>query len=71
MNQKLVITGGADLGTGSLETNKRLSKQRAEYVKNILVNQFGYKDANITTEADVIPSDSPIKGRIVTIEVVK
>lgn len=71
VNQKLVITGGADLGTGSLETNKRLSKQRAEYVKNILVKQFGYKDANITTEADVIPSDSPIKGRIVTIEVVK
>ena len=71
VDQKLVITGGADLGTGSLETNKRLSKQRAEYVKNILVNQFGYKDANITTEADVIPSDSPIKGRIVTIEVVK
>ena len=71
VDQKLVITGGADLGTGSLETNKRLSKQRAEYVKNILVNQFGYKEANITTEADVIPSDSPIKGRIVTIEVVK
>lgn len=70
VDQKLVITGGADLGTGSLETNKRLSKQRAEYVKNILVNQFGYKPANITTEADVIPSDSPIKGRIVTIEVV-
>lgn len=68
-DQKLLITGGADLGTGSLETNKRLSKQRAEYVKNILVNQFGYNAANITTDADVIPSDSPIKGRIVTIEV--
>ena len=70
-NQKLLITGGADMGTGSKEVNERLSKQRAEYVKNILVSQFGY-DANLLeTKADVIPSDSPIKGRIVTVEVVK
>lgn len=68
-NQKLLITGGADAGTGSKEVNDRLSRQRAEYVRDILVKQFGYKAANIETVADVIPSDSPIKGRIVTIEV--
>lgn len=68
-DQRLLITGGADLGTGSLEVNKRLSKQRAEYVKGILVNQFGYNPDLLQTDADVIPSDSPIKGRIVTIEV--
>ena len=68
-DQKLLITGGADAGTGSKEVNDRLSRQRAEYVRDILVKQFGYKAANIETVADVIPSDSPIKGRIVTIEV--
>lgn len=68
-NQKLVITGGADAGTGSKEVNERLSKQRAEYVKDILVKQFGYNSYLLETRADVIPSDSPIKGRIVTIEV--
>ena len=68
-DQKLVITGGADAGTGSREVNERLSKQRAEYVKDILVKQFGYNSYYLETKADVIPSDSPIKGRIVTIEV--
>ncbi|MBO4635447.1 MAG: OmpA family protein [Bacteroidales bacterium] len=70
-NQILLVTGGADMGTGSREVNERLSKQRAEYVKDILVKQFGYNPNLIDTKADVIPSDSPIKGRIVTIEVVK
>ena len=68
-DQKLLVTGCADLGTGTREANDRLSKQRAEYVKNVLVNQFGYKAENIETKADVMPGDAPIKGRIVTIEV--
>ena len=68
-DQKLLVTGCADLGTGSREVNDRLSRQRAEYVKDILVNQFGYKAENIETKADVMPGDAPIKGRIVTIEV--
>ena len=68
-DQKLLVTGCADLGTGTKEANDRLSKQRAEYVKNVLVNQFGYNAVNIETKADVMPGDAPIKGRIVTIEV--
>lgn len=68
-DQKLLVTGCADLGTGTKEANDRLSKQRAEFVKNVLVNQFGYNAANIETKADVMPGDAPIKGRIVTIEV--
>ena len=68
-DQKLLVTGCADLGTGTREANDRLSKQRAEYVKNILVNQFGFNADNIETKADVMPGDAPIKGRIVTIEV--
>ena len=67
--QKLLISGCADSGTGTREVNERLSRQRAEYVKDILVKRFGYNPALITTQADVIPSTSPIKGRIVTIEV--
>ncbi len=70
-DQKLLVTGCADLGTGTKEANERLSKQRAEYVKNVLVSQFGYNAANIETKADVMPGDAPIKGRIVTIEVTK
>ncbi|MBR3652662.1 MAG: OmpA family protein [Bacteroidales bacterium] len=68
-DQKLLVTGCADLGTGTREANDRLSKQRAEYVKSVLVNQFGYRAENIETKADVMPGDAPIKGRIVTIEV--
>lgn len=66
-DKKYVITGGADAGTGSAATNERLSKQRAEYVKNILVNSYGFKAENFETKADVLKSDSPIKGRIVTV----
>lgn len=68
-SQRLLISGCADSGTGTKEINERLSRQRAEYVKEILVKQFGFNAALITTQADVIPSTSPIKGRIVTIEV--
>lgn len=35
------ITGYADEGTGSQETNERLSKERAEAVYDCLVNEFG------------------------------
>lgn len=68
-DQKLLITGCADLGTGTKEANDRISRQRAEYVRDILVKQFGYSAANIETKADVMPGNAPIKGRIVTIEV--
>jgi len=67
--QKLLVTGCADLGTGSKEVNDRLSRLRAEYVKGVLVDRFGYNASNIETKADVMPGDAPIKGRIVTIEV--
>lgn len=68
-DQKLLITGGADAGTGSAAINAKLSKQRAEYVKNLLVNTYGFNPANLETEAEVLGTDSPIKGRIVTIRV--
>ena len=68
-DQKLLISGGADAGTGSAALNDRLSKQRAEYVKNLLVKTYGFNPDSLETEAEVLKSDSPIKGRIVTIRV--
>jgi outer membrane protein OmpA-like peptidoglycan-associated protein len=68
-DQQLLITGGADAGTGSAAVNERLSRQRAEYVKNMLVNTYGFNPANLETAAEVLGTDSPIKGRIVTIRV--
>jgi len=47
-DKKFHIVGAADKATGSHETNYRLSKERAEYVKNILVNKYGVKASNIT-----------------------
>lgn len=38
---KYRITGYADKGTGSESTNKRLSKERAQAVCNVLVREFG------------------------------
>lgn len=66
-DKKYTITGGADSGTGSAAVNERLSKQRAEYVKDMLVKNYGFKAENFETKAEVLSSDSPIKGRIVTV----
>lgn len=65
--KKYVVTGGADAGTGSAEVNARLSKQRAEYVKDMLCKNYGFTADNFETKAEVLASDSPIKGRIVTV----
>lgn len=65
--KQYVVTGGADSGTGSAEVNARLSKQRAEYVKDMLVKNYGFSAENFETKAEVLASDSPIKGRIVTV----
>ena len=35
------VTGYADKGTGSAEYNMKLSKKRAEAVRDLMVNEFG------------------------------
>ena len=45
------ICGYADEGTGSAATNERLSKQRAEAVYDILVNEFNVPAAQLKTES--------------------
>lgn len=40
-NKVFTITGYADKGTGSAEYNMKLSKKRAESVRDLMVNEFG------------------------------
>ena len=54
----IVITGTADKKTGSVKRNTALCQQRAEYIKNIMVDKYGF-DAddfvvrtNLTTDGD-------------------
>ena len=40
-NKVFTVTGYADKGTGSAEYNMKLSKKRAESVRDLMVNEFG------------------------------
>lgn len=44
------ITGYADRGTGSADRNELLSRNRAEAIKNVLVDEFGVDPAQLRTE---------------------
>lgn len=44
------IIGYADNKTGSAAVNERLSKERAEAVRNVLVNEFGVKSSQLKTD---------------------
>ena len=46
-NAVYTITGYADAGTGSKKTNERLSKERAEAVRDCLVNEYGVSDSRL------------------------
>lgn len=46
-NALYTITGYADAGTGSKKTNERLSKKRAEAVRDCLVNEFGVSESQL------------------------
>lgn len=62
------ITGYADKGTGTLAINLRLAAQRADVVKDILVNEFGIAANRITTasmgEDEYQPYDLPALNRV-------
>ena len=40
-DKTFTVTGYADKGTGSAEYNMKLSKKRAEAVRDLMVNEFG------------------------------
>lgn len=69
---KLLLTGSADKQTGTARGNQKLSEQRVDAVKNLLVNKFGANAANIETVANGDTKnvfDTPAKNRCVVIEV--
>ena len=71
-NTALLLTGSADKQTGTSSINQRLSEQRCETVKNLLVNKFGASAGNIETVANGDRNnvfDTPAKNRCVVIEV--
>ena len=69
---KLLLTGSADKQTGTAKGNQKLSEQRVDTVKNLLVNKFGANASNIETVANGDTKnvfDTPAKNRCVVIEV--
>ncbi|MCD7970849.1 MAG: OmpA family protein [Alistipes sp.] len=49
-NQKYNVTGYCDAGTGSVRRNEELSRQRAEAVANVLVNNYGVNRSQLNVE---------------------
>ena len=69
---QLLVTGSADKQTGSARRNQQLSEQRADYVKNLLVDKYGATADNIETVGEGATNnifDTPAKNRVVTIKV--
>lgn len=69
---QLLLTGSADKQTGTARGNQKLSEQRVETVKNLLVNKFGASASNIETVANGDTKnvfDTPAKNRCVVVEV--
>ncbi|MDE5585785.1 MAG: OmpA family protein [Muribaculaceae bacterium] len=67
-NAKVVITGYADKGTGTLAINLRLSKQRAEIVANTLKKNYAIAADRIIVksmgEAEEQPYADPVDNRV-------
>lgn len=71
-DSKLTVTGNADKATGSAAVNQKISQQRADYVKNLLVNKYGFNANNIEVVANGDKKNdfnTPAKNRVATIEV--
>ena len=69
-DSKVTVTGSADKQTGTAKFNQKLSEDRANYVKKILIKKYGLKEENITVVANGDKNnvfDTPAKNRVVTI----
>ena len=51
------LTGSADEGTGNFETNTRLSKERAEGVKEVLIKEYNVPEDQVVIKATIISSE--------------
>lgn len=74
LDYRCVITGYADKATGSAKVNQRISEQRAEAVKKVMVEKFGISADRITTQASgdkVQPFQNDAWNRVVIFTAVK
>ena len=62
------VTGSADSSTGSVSRNKYLAEKRAEVVKNLLVEKYGFNASNIITEVILDVFEKPASSRVAIIE---
>lgn len=62
-NHVFYITGSADKGTGNTRINTRLSSQRAENVKKILMDKYNVPASQIVIKSTII-SDAHEDGRL-------
>lgn len=73
-DSQVLLTGSADKETGNSEHNQWLSEKRNEYVRNILIRQYGLKPENIQTIANGDRKNeyrTPEQNRCVTISFIK
>ena len=59
----VTIIGSADSGTGTDEGNKELSTKRANVVKDILVNEYGFDASKISTSTAFDTNENPTVSR--------
>lgn len=62
-NHVFYLTGSADEGTGNFKINSRLSKNRAENVKKVLMRKYGIPESQIVIKTPII-SNSHEDGRL-------
>lgn len=65
---KVKVTGSADTKTGSKARNEFLAQKRAETVKKILVNVYGFKEENVFTDAILDIFERPESSRVAVVE---
>ncbi len=72
-NLKFNLTGFADASTGSADLNKRLSKQRAQSVVEVLVNTYNIDRNRLAVQSvgGVDKYDKDYLNRMVLVEVVE
>lgn len=64
----LTITGSADSSTGNLKDNEILARKRAEKVKKILIEDFGFKEENLMIDIVLDVLLFPERSRCVIVE---
>ena len=62
-DENVTIVGSADSGTGTDEGNKELSTKRANVVKDILVNEYGFDASKINTSTAFDTNENPNVSR--------